>query len=238
LIYLSLNELKFACRWAALGALAQPGLADDLARAAVNLASIGLNPAAAVIPALKSLKEDHVWGQLQVQQEGQRLTISSPGALPTIELGPVLGDAAEVAGQENNIDELRVGEVVMPILLAGYLQSAARSTPGILSWQGYYGTVAVRFDHTGITAIHANEDTNIYATRGASVSFRQTIGETLDLRFSQAQISAAAQSALQAGVPVSEEEWTELQALASKAWVKSTEQSRLTGAGAGLFDRD
>ncbi|MCS5574179.1 MAG: DUF3726 domain-containing protein [Pseudomonadales bacterium] len=87
----SMNELEFAVRWAALGMNVPPGLADEFAEAAAVIASLEADPIAPVIDALETLSADYQWGKLQLESDGSDLHIH--GHASAIETAPVVSDA-------------------------------------------------------------------------------------------------------------------------------------------------
>ena len=87
----SMNELKFAVRWAALGRNVPPGLADEFADAVVVIASLGADPITPVIEALEAVSPDYQWGNLLLDCDGTDLQIH--GHASAIETAPIVCDA-------------------------------------------------------------------------------------------------------------------------------------------------
>lgn len=225
MIRLSLNELKFAVRWAGLGAGAPAGLADDLAAAALALACLDVDPLAPVLRALTDLPADHVWGGLRVNRRGDGLCLSAERSPPTIvELGPAFADAAMLAPGQT----IETGPVAAPILSAGYLRSAG-VTDAVLHGPGFRAS----FDASGAVVLVVTNTDQAATSAPAALRLEPAMGAMPPPAAAATPIQAVEQ-----GVPAHEEAWARMRGLTARAWVKATERSRLSGAGAGLVDTD
>lgn len=234
---LSFNELKFAVRWAALGVHVPAGLADELAAAALHIASMGLNPVAVVIPALKNVPDDYVWGELEFSDEnGTRILAPRNGGMLTIvEAGPALADAVALCGGA----ELRADNVDCPILTAGYLAASGLAGGCCLSWKAGTGHgVSVTFSKDQVSHISADDRTLLYGAGPASILAGKKPSAEQAFNIARRELDAAYVSAYEDGIEVSDGDWRDMWDLTTRAFVKSTEQSRLAGAGAGLNDAD
>jgi len=122
----SINELKFAVRWAALGRNVPPGLADEFANAAGVIASLETDPIGPIIEALELLPTDYQWGQLQLDYQGSMLKIQ--GHPSAIEIAPVIGDAIRLHFQVTFTSQPPDNT-----LLVGYLHPL-RPKIGLVPW--------------------------------------------------------------------------------------------------------
>ena len=217
----SRNELKFAVRWAALGRNVPVGLADDLAKAAMVLAAAGIDPLKNIVSALERLDEHHRWGNM-----------SDSVSLSVIEAGPVLSDS------------LVIGEPVLrpnavfdnPVLLAGYLCHAPISPQLKLGWQSCGSDCVLVVGESGLSSILADGLETLHVETAVDLSYRSTV-EPPELISADA-IRQNRVNTREQGVELSEAHWHSLWRFTRQALSKSSEESRLSGAGASLVDID
>ena len=181
-ITVSMNELKFAVRWAALGKQVPPGLADELANAATTLAALQPDPLGPLLSALEALPVDYSWGKLELLSRGNTLQIGSD--VSPIETGPVVSDVIKL-----NTPVTFATPPTNAELLLGYL-APLKPTSELVPW----------------------------------------MPEPL--------LNIATSTRNAHGTDVAESDWQRLWRLTNQALAPATETSRLTGAGAGLNDRD
>ena len=216
----SRNELKFAVRWAALGRNVPVGLADDLAKAAMELAAAGIDPLKNIVSALEQLDKHHCWGNM-----------SDSVGLSVIEAGPVLADS------------LVTGEMVLPpnavldnpVLLAGYLCHAPIS-PMKLGWQSRGSGCVLVVGKSGLTSILGDRLETLHVETAVDLLYRSAV-EPPELISAQS-IAQNRITTREQGLELSEADWHSLWRLTQQALSKSSKESRLSGAGASLVDTD
>lgn len=217
----SRNELKFAVRWAALGRNVPVGLADDLAKAAMMLAAVGIDPLKNVVSSLEQLDEHHSWGNM-----------SDSVSLSVIEAGPVLSDS------------LVTGEAVLrpdavfdnPVLLAGYLCHAPTSPQMKLGWQSCGSDCVLVLGKLGLSSILGDGLETLHVETAVDLSYCSAV-EPPEL-ISAESIRQNRIITREQGVELSEAHWHALWRFTQQALSKSSEESRLSGAGASLVDID
>ena len=217
----SRNELKFAVRWAALGRNVPVGLADDLAKAAMELAAAGIDPLKNIVSALEQLDKHHCWGNM-----------SDSVGLSVIEAGPVLADS------------LVTGEMVLPpnavldnpVLLAGYLCHAPISPPMKLGWQSRGSGCVLVVGKSGLTSILGDRLETLHVETAVDLLYRSAV-EPPELISAQS-IAQNRITTREQGLELSEADWHSLWRLTQQALSKSSKESRLSGAGASLVDTD
>ena len=217
----SRNELKFAVRWAALGRNVPVGLADDLAKAAMELAAAGIDPLKNIVSALDQLDKHHRWGNMG---DSVRLSV--------IEAGPVLSDS------------LVTGETVLPpnavldnpVLLVGYLCHSAISPPVKLGWRSRGSDCVLVVGESGLSSILGDGLETLHVETAVDLSYRPAVEPPALITaesIRQNRITTREQ-----GVELSEAHWHLLWRFTQQALSKSSEESRLSGAGASLVDID
>ncbi len=215
------NELKFAVRWAALGRHVPVGLADDLAKAAVGLAAVGIDPLKPVVSALERLGQHHPWGSM-----------SDSFRLSAIEAGPVLSDS------------LVTGETVLPlntcldnpVLLAGYLCHSPVPQSVKLGWRSRGSDCVLVLGESGLISILGDDLETLHVETAEVLSYNSAM--EMPALISAEHIKQSRSIAREQGVELSEADWYSLWRLTRQALSKSSEESRLSGAGASLIDSD
>ncbi len=214
---ISLGEIDAMCRKAARGAGFSWGMAEEAGRAARLLACHGL-PGAEAIAALLPLVDAAVARFAPLpQQDGWTSDI---GELCPLCLGAALSDRAQdIAGG------LRVetGPVLYPILVLPFLMAAGRDLGVVFALEGE------EFAAWGAGAGPACSDWGALAALGRSAGI--SVFPSEDVGAPQRPRQAAAH-------PIQVDIWRRLGSFAARTYAPATEESRLSGAGAGITDRD
>ena len=212
-LVVSSNEIDALVKKAAKGAGMAWGLAADAGKAARWLADHGL-PGPEVIADLLDWRDgrDHA----AVAPPDVSLSWADHGAvLDPIVVGTVCADLAErlAAGPTE------LGTVQRPVLLGFALAVAARrtGTPLVAGWAG----AELAVDAEGATVAGADD---ALLDSAVAVSVRPGTGRGRRL------------IGPDRGWSVDGEAWARLERYAHRTYAPDTEQSRLTGAGAGLID--
>ena len=217
----SLNEMKFAIRWAALGQGTPVGLADGLSLAAIELAALGINPVGHVISALTSIDIYYTWGHFT---EVENISV--------VEAGPVFVDSL-ITGEAYLFEPLRVAN---PILLAGYCANQKLSRPLFLSWEVGGEAVSVCVGTSGTESVHASHVDALECHEFVSVC--ETPAVELTALITAESIQENRTNAVLSGVEIEQTAWSGLWRLTQQALREGSEDSRLSGAGAGIADSD
>lgn len=213
----SLAEIEAMCRKAARGAGFSWGMAEEAGRAARLLACHDLPGPEAMSRLLPNI--DEAVGRFAPRPE-EEVWNSEAGELCPLSLGAALSDrAADLAGG------LRVetGPVLYPILVLPFLIAAGRDLDIAFALE------AAEFSAGASATGPSCNDWATFAilerTAGLSVARadgpaphprpRQTLARQLDVKI-----------------------WRELDSFAKRTYAPSTEESRRSGAGAGIADRD
>jgi hypothetical protein len=216
----SLSEIETLSRKAARGAGLSWGLAEEAGKAARWLTAAGL-PGPDVLADLLTRNDGADYETLCPMEAEQGEWVARGGTLCPLISGAVLCDNAQRLGTGG----LTLGRIAAPMLLLPYLDAAARQcgTPLTVRWNG-----------TAITLGDAPRAT----------------GEGLEVAMTDhVTISPMAASPMAAGPEATPfdhvtrgdmpaEVARRLTAFAERTYAPETEESRLSGAGAGLTDND
>ncbi len=220
---LSLNEIELTGRKAVRGAGLPWGLAEDAGRAVRWLEMVGL-PGMAWLAGLlvrtdyKCLDDWRVrvlptgWGNVS-------------GLLSPLVVGPSLSDSVPLCRQQNQ-STITLQAVTCPQLCAGYLGITSLQTgiPVTLLWS--HGSVHVEGDRVWYDGMQGPDlDEHSYDL-------------TVDLRPPDRLAHSTLGIARLGSRAVNDQVLGVLEALARRTYVKNTDMSRLSGAGAGLHDSD
>lgn len=218
----SLNEIEHTCRKAVRGCGLPWGIADETGRAVRWLHLFQLDG----VSSLASLLEEYDHHQpLDYAPQSLDGVWQGPNSLLSpVMTGPSLCDYIELMPEQG----ITTRRIACPILLAGFLgQSALKPEQSVtLSWL----TVSLSF-YCDRLMISGNKD-DLYTDRVNSLTCTRTPfscdgdddGDALSPKIGDAQVNTGA--------------WERLEQYAWLTYVKATEASRLSGAGAGLNDND
>ncbi len=215
----SLNEIEQTCRKAARGSGLPWGVADDTGRAVRWLHGFGLDGVSSLVALLERL--DH---QRAVDYAPQSLDGVWQGAchvLSPIMTGLALSDCMSLLPERG----IRTREIACPLLVAGYVgQTLLRPEQSVrLLWLSIRLTIghdrlAIIGDQGDLytdSAPHLICDKGVFEQPGRDICYPK-VGDM--------SVSAGA--------------WGKLESRAWLTYVEATEESRLSGAGAGLNDND
>jgi len=220
---LSLNEVLFFVTRAAVGAGAPFGIGEDIGKAAVVLANCGIDPAVIIAPALQTLECGNSSMDIDIRTDGDGSVIEAIGDKPMS--ATIAASAASDWMLENTHNpkaRLEVHQVDAPVLFAAVIEALHRDLSG---WRvcsvAPDGAETALVDDGKLLEIDAPANMVIFVDSSARPVFKNR-----------------QQQALESGVLVDSQAWQIIRALFSRCLVPSTEESRLTGAGAGLVDTD
>ncbi len=235
---LSLNEIRFYFTRAAVGAGAPFGIGEEFAEASSWLAFLGIDPAAAALPALDGLASGDSDGALVLLHRDGALHVGCPGRLKVSALfaGPAVVDRLTIESAREISCRLHIDEADQPLLILAAVVAA-----GIgwirLDWPlpdegpvlAEVGGGRVRLDwppgadfgQSGPAAVRI-------VVNGPSAGFSR------DAR--AFHMADGRKRAVTCGVAVDGRAWSGVLGHFRKYLVPSTERSRSEGAGAGSID--
>lgn len=211
----SLTEIETLSRKAARGAGLSWGLAEEAGKAARWLAAAGL-PGPQVLADLLTRNDGAEYEALCPMEADEGQWVARGGTLCPLISGAVLCDNA----QRLTTGDLTLGRTAAPMLLLPYLDAAARQCRTVLTvrWNGTAVTLgqAAGATGTGLDAPMTDEVTISSAKTGAT--------------------APPLTQATRGDIPT--EVAQRLTTFAERTYAPETEESRLSGAGAGLTDND
>jgi hypothetical protein len=230
---ISLNEILFIFTRAGFGINAPIGISEDFARSNMWLAENGFDPSLCSIVALDSLDEGK--SSLVIERSDDGFSGPSSQYLSALQASVSALDSIK---SEQNI-KLTITNVDSPLLVVASL--GANQVEG---WQACWCDEAganfqVNFMANGQWQIISDGASAIELSKGATmqVSLLDDTKPALEGNIQRFDSKAEKAKILQTGVAV-HEYWDAIYAYFSRCLVKSTAQSRASGAGAGLVDTD
>lgn len=214
----SLNEIEHTSRKAARGCGLPWGVADEVGKAVRWLHVYGIDGVSMLINLLKQ-QDHHNFEKyspvnLESPWRGRNQTLSP------IAVGMSLCDCLEAMADA----EIKVNRVAYPALIAGFLGQTSL-VPGqsvVLQWNN----IKLSLYRDGLVV------------EGADAMLMLEKAETLDCARYPFPGEAKTKKPHIGDAEVSVDSWAELEGHAYLTYVKATEESRLSGAGAGLTDND
>ena len=219
------------------------GLAEDFGRSSIWIAASGLDPAAITLNALKSLDEAQS-SLCASQTENSRETIlkcSEEKKLSALFAGPSVCDFISV----NDVNSYKYQQffaknIDHPFLLAAAV-GALNSGSWEISWQdsggtlcsvliGKHGNWKSSWDSVDIHLMSSSADVTIKSVDSSLLNSEKWKGKTSYSEKNRERV-------LETGVQVYEA-WPVIQSFFYRCLVPSTNESRKSGAGAGLVDTD
>ena len=242
-IVLSFNEIMFFFTRAAVGAGLPYGLAEDFGRSSIWIAAGGLDPAAITANALKSLDQAQSTLSASQTENGAETVLRSSGEkqLSTLFAGPSACDWISAKAADSNKNQyFSAKHVDHPFLLAAAV-GALNYGSWEISWQDSGGTLCAvltaqhgnwktSWDSTHISLMSSSADVTIKSVESSLFKAEKWKGKT---SYSEKNRKLV----LETGVQVYEA-WPIIHSFFSHCLVPSTEESRKSGAGAGLVDTD
>ena len=242
-IVLSFNEIMFFFTRAAVGAGLPYGLAEDFGRSAIWIAAGGLDPAAISANALKSLDEAQSTISASQTENGAETVLRSSGEkqLSALLAGPSVCDLISASSADSNKNQYYSAKNVdHPFMLAAAVGSF-NSRSWEISWHDSRGTL-----YAVLTAEHGNwktswDSADISLMSGAAdVTIRSVERSFFNADKWNGKKSYSEKNrerVLETGVQVYEA-WPIIHSFFSRCLVPSTDESRKSGAGAGLVETD
>lgn len=242
-IFLSFNEIMFFFTRAAVGVGAPYGLAEDFARSLIWVVISGFDPVKVCLPVLQSLDEGK--SSIHAFQNGDIsntiLSSTEDKQLSALLGGPSICDCIT---QQNLLSvkdhSFIIKKVDIPLLIAASLGSN-NFFNWMISWKDSNGTprnVLIGLNGTWKTSWSDFEIPE--QKKPSDVKIFSVDDEFLNSEKWKNQKSYSLQNRekfLEEGVPVCGD-WSKIHAYFSRVLVPSSEKSRISGAGAGLFDTD
>ena len=230
---ISLNEILFVFTRAGFGVAAPIGIAEDFARSNMWLAENGFDPTLCSVVALDSL--DQGKSSLAIEYNGNNFCGADSQYLSALQASVSVVDSIH----NKQKTEVTISNVDSPLLVVAAL--GASDVEGLqVQWCDEAGaSFQVNFVGKGQWQIISDGSSAIELSKGALMTISlldgsdgALIGEMrkLDSKIEKNKI-------LQTGVAV-HEHWDAIYAYFSRCLVKSTAESRASGAGAGLVDTD
>jgi len=211
----SLNEVDATGRKAARGAGLPWGAAEEAGRAARWLAERGLPGPEALAGLLTALDGADPAAHAPRLVDG--VWQADPGPLSPLAAGAALWDRAA----ERAATPIRLGPCLWPVLVLPYAAwiAQARSSPFSLSWGGTHAVI----DHDG--TLHLGPCQPLLPRAEA-------------LALSEDGAPTAPPRPLRSEAEIAPEAAARLETLGHRTYAPATEESRASGAGAGLTDND
>jgi len=242
-LYLSFNEIMFYFTRAAAGGGVPFGLAEDFGRSAIWIASSGLDPAAMTAIALKDLECGRSCLKANLT-EGKKeifLTAEKGKKLSAIQAGAAVCDLiSERTENPKNMQSIIAEKVDVPFLVCAAL-GAANYDRWEISWPASDDTpCSVLICEDGswksswkgrkIPEVIDGVDVKVIFMNNREDYYEKWDGKTFYSANNKKEI-------LETGVPVYDS-WSDIYSFFKRCLVPSTEESRKSGAGAGLVDTD
>ena len=236
---ISLNEVLFYFTRAAFGVEVPIGLSEDFARANMWVSENGFDPSRCSLKALDNL--DSQASSLSIKfektKEGGHLFCPEGKFLSSLEAAASSVDWVEVNG---GVSELKISNVDSPFLIVSAL--GANQCNGLkVSWvdqeknQFQVNLIdneewEVLSSSSKLIELSSNADVLISSLKASDESYKGKIIKKF--KFDEEKLKI-----LHNGVKV-EENWKAIYSYFSRCLVKSSAESRASGAGAGLVDTD
>jgi hypothetical protein len=214
----SLNEIEHTCRKAARGCGLPWGVADEVGKAVRWLHVFNLDGTRILAMLLERV--DHHEPVKLAPRELDGTWSAVDAMLSPLLVGPTLCDCLGMMANR----EIETGSIAWPLLTAGFLgQAALESTQSVrMCWQG-----VVLDLHRDFLWIEGNND-DLYCASAQSLTCVgwpvQGDKESVTMTIGDAEVDPGA--------------WQRLEQFAHQTYVEASEESRLSGAGAGMNDND
>jgi len=230
---ISLNEILFFFTRAGFGVNVPIGISEDFARSNMWLAENGFDPSLCSIVALDNLDKDKSSLVIERSDNG----FSGPGSQYLSALQASVSTLDSIKGEKNA--ELTVANVDSPLLVVAAL--GANQVEGWkVCWLDEMGAnFQVNFMADGQWQIISDGTSAVELSKGATMQVSLLCNAELVPKGNIQKFDSKVEKAkiLQTGVAV-REHWEAIYAYFSRCLVKSTPESRASGAGAGLVDTD
>ena len=232
-LIISLNEILFIFTRAGFGVNAPIGISEDFARGNMWLAENGFDPSLCSVVALDSLDEKK--SSLAIEQSADGFIGPSSQYLSALQASVSVLDS--IKGEQKR--GLIISNVDSPLLVVAVL--GANQVKGWKAcWRDEAGAnFQVDFMSNGQWQIISDGASAIELSKGATmhVSLLDETKSALEGNIKRFDSKVEKEKILQTGVAVYKH-WDAIYAYFSRCLVKSTAESRASGAGAGLVDTD
>jgi len=242
-LYISFNEIMFYFTRAASGGGVPFGLAEDFGRAATWIASSGFDPAEMTASALKELERGQSCLKATLTEEKKKilLTAESGKKLSAIQAGAAVCDLISARPEiPKNMQSIIAKKVDCPFLVCAAL-GAANYDRWEISWPASDETpcsVLICKDGSWKSSWKGRKiprvidavDVKVVFVNNPEKYYEKWDGKKIILGNKKKKL-------LETGVPVYDS-WSEIYSFFKRCLVPSTEESRKSGAGAGLVDTD
>ena len=242
-IILSFNEIMFYFTRAAVGVGLPYGLAEEFARSSIWLGISGLDPAKIALPALQSLDDKN--SSLRAHQTEDInetfLFTTEEKQLSAFLSGPAVCDFISLQTEKWNKSHVLIAQNVdHPFLVAAAVGSYNLGCWEI-SWKDYTGKLSkVLIGLNGIwktTWVSTEIPEHQVPSDVSIISIDEDFINSDIWRKQRAYSVQNRNQVLQEGVPIYGD-WSKIYSYYSRILVPSTEKSLISGAGAGLVDKD
>jgi len=230
---ISLNEILFFFTRAGFGVNASIGVSEDFALSNIWLAENGFDPSLCSIVALDSLDK----GKSSLLIKYSEGNFSGPHSQYLSAMQASVSALDWITSGQGAV--LTITTVDSPLLVV-----AALGANHVKGWQIRWldetgASYQVNFIGDGRWQVISDSTSSIELSKGATMTVSLFSDKELELKGSIQMFNAKVEKAkiLQTGVAV-HEHWDSIYAYFSRCLVKSTPESRASGAGAGLVDTD
>ena len=228
---MSLNEIGSLVKGASLGAGLAQGLAEEAAKTAMWLAGAGLDRGEVLSEALDRTadhwRRDRLFDACAACLDGRP---DENGAASALCVGPLALDRLCLESP------LHLGAVDLPVLLLALAAWRSRELGFgvVLHWTGI-GSPVEAHCRDGSVALLAGDPGNLVSDRDRPITITRLAD---DAEMPVDDFAAARRAAIEQGVTLGEAARKRIEVHFLRSLVEATEASRLSGAGAGLVDRD
>lgn len=231
----SLNEIEASARKAARGAGMSWGLAEEAGKATRWLGARGL-PNVGLLLSLLKTNDGKAYNELRPQSLDLDIWNTTNGPLCPVISGSALNDLADrlLDGHEIILESVTSPALILPIL--GRAAKAIGKGFSVC-WSPVSGGTVKIIIAPDVLYLEQGRIEDLGIEQAEHVTVSGILSDLSNLRIEKSGTGTIIERVVQ-GVPLSFENWTDLQFFAARTYVPATEESRLKGAGAGLSDND
>ena len=242
-LYLSFNEIMFYFTRAAAGGGVPFGLAEDFGHAAIWIAASGFDPSGMTASALKELESGQSCLKATLTEGNKEilLTAESEKKLSAIQAGAAVCDLISVQLEDpKNMQSIIAEKVDCPFLVCAAI-GVANYDGWEISWPATDETlcsILICEDGSWKSSWKGRKIPEVIDAVDVKITFvnnHEDYYEKWDYKTLNSGNNK--KKLLETGVPVYDS-WSEIYSFFKRCLVPSTEESRKSGAGAGLVDTD
>jgi hypothetical protein len=230
----SLSEVSFFVTRAAVGAGVPFGVAEDFAKAVIWASRCEVDPAVMALACLNRLDGSPESGCMTVFEEGSSKIFEGKDGLSTIFGGIALSDFWRLGDDDGS--SMMARDLDYPLMAAAAL-AVVGPAPAVVEWPN----ARVTFSKDGSIDMIARDSDAFFGKGPADISVGvEPVNEKVPTGFALTvgDLEVAEKKAIDGGLTVDADAWEGVVALFRRCLVPSSEQSRKSGAGAGLVDTD